>query len=297
MPTAPLCTVADCVADVEGFAALTPTVQADAIAAASGAIAGHCDRQLALGTYAETHRPGRSRTAWLRQYPVTSLSRVATEYRQVLTLQNLGASTSRASCQLVAPNGINPTALALSSVSGGVASAVSTLAFSGLPTIASLAVALNGVAGWSATTPGTWDGWATVDLDAIGQGGPVDAFSGPASMGAYVRDLGGYELDVDTGAIRFDRRRHHRWSDPAENVMAIYSAGFNPDPLAGPVTMPDEVKRATMILCQALLQVTKVGAKTMERVEDYEYNLGPAANRLIDLVKPLLTRYRRRRLA
>src|SRR5207247_1983726 len=106
------------------------------IRSASQAIEKYCRRSFAVAAYDELYSGNNSQTLLLRNYPIISIERVASNPTAVLTITNTSATNQRATVK-VTTDGLD-----LTRVASGV-SALSSLGFATYVTISSLKAAID----------------------------------------------------------------------------------------------------------------------------------------------------------
>jgi hypothetical protein len=230
--------------------ASTPTYLASLIAAASQLIRKACHRDFSQTAYAEYQSGGNYVNAalLLRQYPVLSITRVAADPTQVLTVQNTSAANQRATVATTS------TGLTLYRMASGVATTDTSVTWAANATVSAVASAVNALGnGWLATAQGGFGLFPSVDLNPLQ--GALSALSGGASLEMHIEDIqgwsGGYgmngaygiygwRLDADTGELYgvFPRGQ--------QNIRIDYTAGY--------ATVPQPVQEACVQLVQWLYQ-------------------------------------------
>lgn len=273
-----------------------------AITAASRAVERRCDRVLTSASHDEVHTPDRrTRRAWLRQYPVTAVARVAALPECVLTVANTSASVQRATVALAATIGTDPvhdqptvTGITLTRISSGVSTS-STLAFSTYMTLSALAAAIVALGnGWTATVASGYGDWGTAEIDPVL--GAQSAKGTGAEIRCYTEDVSSYDLDERTGKLMLsDPWSNVPWWGGSGRVRVSYTAGYT--------TVPGDLKRATIIVVKALLDRAQAsGVFRQEILEGYSYTLSESASSgggggSTDEVSRLIAPYVRRRFA
>jgi hypothetical protein len=165
-----------------------PALLDSLITAASKAIQRHCHRDFTSTAYTE-YLSGPNypyNYIILRQCPVISIARLATNPQPVLLIQNSNSATiSRAFVNTTA------TGLTLTSVSGTTGAATTTtLTYASYPVVNSMAAAIGAVSGWTASVIGNYGIYPTADLKPI-QGAQTALFGG-ATLSIYVEDRYSY---------------------------------------------------------------------------------------------------------
>jgi hypothetical protein len=216
-------------------------------ASASRAVRQFCRRAFTLTTFDELYTvDSPSRDLVLNQYPVATVSRVATNPTAVLTVANNDAATNQRAVVGLATTGDWETGLAVTGVTltrwaSGVA-VVSPVPLATLHTVADLVAAINGVGGgWSALAATGYALWPVFDLAGAGTWPALNGNA--ASLRAHVDDLD-YALDAGAGVLSLgtpsgDPTDSPRWGPawPGEvadtqtyggvgGVRVVYSAGY-----------------------------------------------------------------------
>ena len=219
-----------------------PNYLASLITAASELIRRACNREFSQLAYSEYYSGGIyiREPLRLRQFPVLEISRVATNPRAALRVQNVSpAANQRATVETT------PTALRCVRVASATP-VTNDLPFATYPTLASMASAVNALGnGWSAQALDEFANWPSADLKPL-QGAATALFGG-RQLELYTEDLQpfvtwppgdpwgeeagyqsfcGWRLDDETGELfgRFPRGQL--------NVRIDYTAGFAAIPQA-----------------------------------------------------------------
>lgn len=263
-------------------------------------------RILPLMTHDEVYAPELTRTVRLKQYPVVSISRVAAGLTTAFTILNptlVRPTVTLIPSTTAADDAAVPTGLTFNGYSSGMPVSPTTLMFTDYPTITLLSNAINALgSGWNCTLNNT-PSINTPSTDLNNDWGVKGAAQTGAWYRVYTRDLYQYDTNFKTGVIAIyedlyaGRRYPDRiWgsSGPYGTIRVRYQAGYNNDPTAGPVTMPNGLKRAAFILIQAMIQQTQVGIQTSQKLSLSAWTVKPA---MLELVADLVAPYRRRRIA
>lgn len=261
-------------ADVtSAFAGVTTAQAAGLPASATAAVERYCCRRLALAAYDEEYSPGTTRILGLKAWPVIAVDRISSDLSSALSVSATGTPW-RASVAIVTdgdPRTPRPTGLKLTTVSGG-ASAVVSLPFAptsgpALLTVAALAAAVASTAGWTAIVGGGMGDCPTSELRPVA--GALDALGRSAGLQAYSSQLSDWELAPRTGRITLRQGRPDGYSYPARTsglaglgslVRVVYTAGYNGDPAAGPVTTPPDLAEACILTARAILDCRDISA-------------------------------------
>ena len=191
-----LVTISDVENGFPAFANLSTNEQNALISAATMAVNRETDRILGSATWDQIYRPGRRRTIHLKQYPVTLISRVCADLGTIATIQytnTLTATRASIAYTFTGPaDNLSVTGLAITSNEAGVAT-VNNFLFSTYTQVGPLCTAINAIPNWTATVQGgistdpNFNLWATTDLNP--DIGNIDAYTAPASLTAFTRDL------------------------------------------------------------------------------------------------------------
>jgi len=256
------------------LASAMPDAPATALAAmpavVTAAVENYCQRPLALAARDEEYEPGTTRLIRLKGYPVVSIGPVLTDLSDVITIQ-AGPGPWRATISLDFSGGASlPTGLILGFTTGA-SSATTTLNFATYQTIAALASAINGTAGWSSTIAPNMGGCPCGEIRPVR--GSYDALVNPAKLQAYVTTLGKYEVKASTGKLTLYQIRPDPYRYPsatwgvvgdATKVRVQYVAGYQGDPNQGTVTTPPDLAEACVESAAAILECRKVSGVISE---------------------------------
>ena len=213
---------------------------ASLISAASDAIRRVCNRDFSQTAYTEYYSGGIyiRQPLRLRQFPVLEITRVATNPRPAIRVQNVdGGTNQRATVETT------PTSLRVFRIASATP-ITNDLPFASYPTIASMASAINALGGgWAAQTLGEFANWPSADLKAL-QGAATALFGG-RELELYTEDLQpfacwppgdswgdgaqtpcGWRLDDETGEL------YGRFPRGQLNLRIDYTAGFASIPQA-----------------------------------------------------------------
>jgi hypothetical protein len=229
------------------------------LAAASSAIKRETMRDFISTAYTEyydgLHCP--NQVLSLKQYPVLSISRVATDPRGVLSVTNSSASNQRAT--------VSTTSGAVSLVH--VASAVSstnTLAFATYTTVSALETAIDAIgSGWAATALSGYGSYASADLTTLQ--GAMSAMNTNVELLMYLEDAECWRLDDQAGILHADYLPRGRRS-----VRVDYTSGY--------AAVPDEIQEACVQLAYDIyLAGTRDGGLTSVHVGPDGYTTAGAS--------------------
>jgi hypothetical protein len=287
---ADLITLTDAQASLTGLTVAQIASLPGAISAASRACESYCARSLALASFDEEYTPGTTRIIRLKNYPVASIARVATDLSTALSIQ-AAPGAWRATVAMV-----NDQGLILIQV-GGSHEGMVLLAFAAYATTTALEAAVNATPGWTATVNPGMGPCPTAEYRPIQ--GALGALQQPANLSAYATDLGDWDLEEKTGKLELRQIRIDPYSYPARTyggnlkaakVRVLYTAGFSP--------VPDDAAEACRITVRAMLERRdNVGILKSESLGNTSYMLADWDTSLPPAAMQLLGRYRSRRLA
>ncbi len=221
----------------------------------------------------------------LTQFPVTSISRVATYPQPALQIQNTDTTSNQRATVAVTSTG-----LTLVRVASGV-STTNTLAFSGNATVGLLATAISALAnGWTAQVQSPFTNWASADFRPVQ--GAMTAMGNGATLELYTEDLPtwvessagytayGWRLDADTGILI------GTFPQGQQNIRIDYTAGF--------ATIPADVQEACVAYVQDLYQSELLNNNVKsESLGPYSYTLNDAAKvAMSSRITGILDRYK-----
>lgn len=222
---------------------------AELVKAASVRIRRECRREFTLSSYSEYYSGAGFpyQMLMLREFPVTAITRVATNPTEVMQVRNTDSSTNQR-----ATVASSTTGLTLVRVASGVTTS-STLAYSACVTLADLAAAVIALGGgWDATVLGDWGAWPSADLKPLQ--GALDARVRYAALEMYLEDLQDpWRLDEATGML------YGQFPPGRLNIRVDYQAGWS--------TIPEDIQEACVQLVadmyQASLRDLNVKSTTM----------------------------------
>ena len=203
-----------------------PTLLAELLKAASSSIRRECRRQFESATYTE-YLSGSGypyQMVMLKEFPVTAISRLATNPTEVLQIRNTDGDTNqRATVASTA------TGLSLVRVASGVTS-TSSLLFATYPTLTTLAAAVVALGnGWDAQVLGDYGNWPSADVKPLQ--GALDARSRYAGLEMYLEDLQEpWRLDDAAGML------YGMFPPGHLNIRVDYTAGW--------ATIPEDIQAA-----------------------------------------------------
>jgi hypothetical protein len=217
-----------------------PSYLASLITAASDAVRGACHRDFSQTSYTEYYSGGIyiREPLRLRQFPVVEITRIATDPRPALLVQNVDAGTNqRATVETTT------TSLRLFRVTSATP-ITADLSFAAYPTLSQMSAAVNALgAGWASQVIDQFANWPSADLKPL-QGAATALFGG-RPLELYTEDLQpflswppgdcwggetegscGWRLDDETGEL------YGRFPRGQLNIRIDYTAGFASIPQA-----------------------------------------------------------------
>ena len=237
-----------------------PAYLASLITAASDAVRRACSRDFSQTSYSEYYSGGIyiREPLRLRQFPVLEITRVATNPRPALLVQNVDNGANQRATVETTPTSLRVTRIA------SAATITNDLPFTTYPTLALMASAINALGGgWSAQVIDQFANWPAADLKPLQ--GAVTALYGGRQLELYTEDLQpfitwppgdpwgeeagyqafcGWRLDDETGEI------YGRFPRGQLNVRIDYAAGF--------ATIPQAVQEACVQLVLDLYNASLV---------------------------------------
>ncbi len=262
-----LITSGQALALLPGLSAVESAAVPGLIPGVSRAIERYCKHKLGYGSYVEYHRPGLTRRILLDNPPVIpGTVELRTDLEDVAAIACVDPQARRATATLTTST------LTLSLFKAGGPSPTP-LALSSYATLADLAAAVNGTAGWSMTANQTYADWLVADLEP--NPGAMGALGGRAvQLVAYVRDVSRWAMDCpEVGSIELLEGRPQAFRYPdrmfngsggmgygywfgqdprCANVRCGYQAGYDPTGVAAPVP-PDDLQLAVALSIKATL--------------------------------------------
>lgn len=234
-----------------------PSYLASLISAASAAVKRLCKRDFLTTSYTEYASGGNFPydILQLRQFPVTEITRIATNPVAALLVSNTSTSNQRATVETTS------TGLKLVCVASGVSS-TSTLTYASYVTLTAMATAINALGnGWAASVVGPYTLHASADLTQLV--GAATAINGGAYLTMYAEDrlsslgfstfeqFGGdfeagefWRLDEEAGIL------FGKWPKGTRNIRIDYSAGLS----STADNLPQDLQEAVVQHVQDLYQ-------------------------------------------
>jgi hypothetical protein len=296
-------------ANVVGAGIITPAnlaaVQAGLVTAASRLIQRYCGgRMFVRATYVEEYIPALDGRVALRQFPVQAVLKVEGTRDTALTISFSPASGQSAWVVFTYTGDVDAetqsvTGLQLSSVTNSVETDT-TLLFATYSTLATLAAAINALAGWTAAV-GQYGPWPSTALITANTAQGAMSQNG-CELEVYTEVLTGCSVDPRTGMLATGRRNSGRtggpqwgpdWQvftdssdNPGGSVRVTYDAGFT--------TVPLEVQQACAELVLDMIYQMPADqrmASESDGAQSYARNVGDADYALPKNVAGKLSRY------
>jgi hypothetical protein len=221
------------------FTSAEDTTIAALVTAVSKAVRRYCRREFDSQSFDELYSGTGDSRLLLRQYPLLSVSRVATRPATVLTVTNDSASNQRATVS------VTDTGLSLTRVASGVSSTDTSVTWAANPTLEDVKDAVDALGnGWSAAIPdSTYALWLSDDLRSLQ--GALNAKDCNAPLCIHVEDVARFSIDPDRGWLF----REDPWAEGCDNYRVVYTAGY--------ATVPEDVQEACAQWVAALFWATK----------------------------------------
>jgi hypothetical protein len=277
---APLITASDLAAALPD---VPPASLAGLPARVTAAVERYCGRPLALASRDEEHTPGTTRLVRLKGRPVAPGLRVLTDLSTVLSVRRASGPWRATIALTLSGDPAMPSGLALATEAGTTTLPFAPTSGPALATVASSSpTAINAVSGWSATVAPGMGGCPVAEVRPVR--GALDALARPASLEAYASALGDYELEPRAGKLTLRQIRPDPYAYPNRTfgqvgssalVRVLYSAGYNGDPDAGPITVPGDLAEACVLVAKAILDTRSVsGVLASESLGNTSYTVG-----------------------
>lgn len=225
------------------------------IDAVSAAVIRYCRRDFVSATFDELYRGDGGPRLLLRQYPILSVARVATDPSVVLQVKNTDTTTNQR-----ATASVTSTGLTLVRVASGVTTSNTSVTWAGNATLAAVADAVNALgAGWSATAIAGHTLRASADLHY--PQGAFNALGTHASFKLHTTELTDYATDAQRGWLSRGDVQGVDWYlplveggiwHPEQEYRVLYTAGY--------ATVPEDVQEACAQWVSALFWQTKDNA-------------------------------------
>jgi hypothetical protein len=275
------------------------------IDAASQAIQKWAKRDYVQTDYVEVLNSRGFSAIQTRQYPINSITRLATTPTPVLQITNTSTSATRATAALAttgdASTGLTATGITLNVWING-AQTTNTIAFSANETLTTLAAAIGAAGnGWTATALLPYQNWPAADfIPVIGAQSCVNNSS--ANFQIHTQDVTDYSVMWETGQIRFNNQT----LDPifalmnlnASPVLNVFPPGWQSIRVeynAGYATTPGPIAQACLITVKSLMQELQLATNyRSETVDKWRYELAGMDERAIpDSARKLIAAFGR----
>ncbi len=235
----------------------------------STAIESYCDRNFIAQNYSEFYNGLGQRKLRLRNFPVTSIQRLATGSKLALTVSSTDTTDLRSSIE-VREDKVNLQRFA----SNGTESNTE-LAFSTYKTTSALAAQITSTTGFSAEAN---DNALTTDLYRVGA---IDLMTGPGQL--YYPDLADtqYRLHDDRATIEFIDASDYaffgrgssegiRMPNSFAGILVDYTAGYTNE-----ASIPKDLKQACLLMVQYLFRNGSADpTMASESIGSYTYSRG-----------------------
>jgi hypothetical protein len=290
MATGDLIVDSDLLLAIPDMATVSASRRAGMITASSLFLRKQIGTVLASTVCQDEINPGHQRLITLKQRPVIAITRIESSCSPVLVLAYSGGA-QRAS---VVFDGANVT---LTSNTLGVLQ-IDPFPVATYPIVSSLAAAIAGVSGWTATIPANMGSILTDTLDPI-QGGLNAKGTAPASLWAYTSEHNDFDLlSQTTGEVMLYRFSSDSYSYPdqvwaadkrSSRIRITYAAGY--------ATIPQDLKEMCVGMCVFFRDATPAsGLVVEEKMGEYSYkfDLTPSIPVSVQVALSNWTRERRR---
>lgn len=256
---------------------------------ASDYIQRYTARDFVLTTYTEYHDGNNSPWLFLKQFPVTSITRVSMELNPCFEIKNTSTTNQ------IATVATTTTGLRLVRIASGTTTTDSTLLWATYTTVSSLITALDAIgSGWDGTAISAYASWPTNLIPPFQ--GPFDVSnSNVVEIKMHTDILTDYDIATNTGVLTRTPNTdgiHYNtiWPKGHRNIRVTYEAGYS--------QVPDDVQEACAQLSASLfLEKKRDPGLIMERTADYTYQVNSTTG---DFLTPnsrrILDSYRRRRV-
>lgn len=223
---------------------------ASLVSAVSASIRRHCRREFDSQSFDELVIAKDDRRLIVKQYPILSVSRVATGLETVLKVRNTSASNQRATVA------VTSTGLSLVRVASGV-STTSTVAWASYATLSAVATQVNAIgSGWEAEAITGHTLRASSDLRAVQ--GALNAKDVWGELKLHTEELSTYAVDTERGWIVASGGDEWAWSAygmempswcRGQEYRVMYTAGY--------AAVPEDVQEAAAEWVSALFWLSK----------------------------------------
>lgn len=190
-----------------------------------------CRRAIESASFTEIYDGTGTDILFLKQYPITAITRVAVGRRNVISIYN-SATYSTAT--------VSVTSTGVVLTKDGVSD--STCTFASYTTMTTLTAAINAISGWTASVLGDYGNFASSELK------PVYGLNCIENTMAYLHisdlALSDFEVYAEEGYIY----NLALWTKGHQNISVDYTAGYSSS------NMPEELKMAVKILVKLIYQ-------------------------------------------
>lgn len=222
------------------------------LAAATTFIERYCNTHFIADDYVEYHNGTGGRYIQTYNIPIIRITRLAASVRPAMRVSYSGDGA-------LAFVRVLSDSVVLQSETGGTTSST-TLDFATYATLESLATAIAGTSGWTASVEGDFAGRASADLVASPA---LDAKNAPACLEMAKYNLHCSSYNPDSGMVCGSFPRGWR------NIEVRYRAGYD--------TIPDDVQTAACMIVKAMHDMSRRDTTLQsERIGDYAYANGVA---------------------
>lgn len=235
----------------------------------------YCRREFETTSYSLDRYDGNGTNyLYLRQYPVTSLDRIAIGVRDVLRVKNTNSATTAS---------ISVTSTGIRLVKDGTAD--TTVTFADNTTLNTIATAISNVSGWTAEviSSSIYGSYKSSELLPIWGLNTIDSNWVNLSIAEDAEDSY-YDLDPNNGTIY----RSARFPVGFQNIRVDYTAGYTSG------NCPDDLKLAVCIITKSLWNKWKREEWNIDKYKngDLEFTMNP--KNIPKEAQMILTHYRKR---
>lgn len=270
--------------------ASNPTLVTQLLASATTAIQRETKRTLFQGTYTEYVSGGNYPydQIFLKEFPVTAITRVATNPTPVLTVINSDSFTNQRATVATTSSGIT-----LTTVASGITTTTN-LSGTSYVTLQSLATAITGTgSGWSATVLGPYGLYPSADLRQLQ--GAYTALNGGANLELFLEEVTGAFTLMDNYDNGWGRNYGWRLDDSAGILFGRFPRGqlnVRVDYTGGFATIPDDLQEACLQLVLDFYNAQNANQSLRsERVGPYAYELNAMASYMSPKVRAICAKY------
>lgn len=256
---------------------------------ASDYIQRHTGRDFVLTTYTEYYQGNNTAYLFLKQFPVTSITRVSMELSSCFEIKNTSTSNQ------IATVATTTTGLKLIKIASGTATTDVTVLWATYTTVGAVVTAVDALGnGWDATVVSDYSSWPSNLI--LPYQGPFDVSdSNVIEIKMHTDILTDYDANLSTGVLTRtpntdDLHYGGIWPKGHRNIRITYEAGYS--------QVPEDVQEACAQLSASLfLEKKRDPGLIMERTADYTYQVNTTTG---DFLTPnsrrILDSYKRRRI-